>query len=57
MDLKFHELDVFIKSLHSWIDSNRLFGVNLQVVVIVDYFLLGFSYLPVRNIISVIFFC
>ena len=29
MDLKFHVLDVFINSLHSWIKSNCLFGVNL----------------------------
>ena len=29
MDLKSHLLDVFIKSLRSWIDSNRLIGVNL----------------------------
>jgi hypothetical protein len=31
MDLKFHLRDVFIKFLHFWIDSNRLFGVNLCV--------------------------
>jgi hypothetical protein len=29
MDLIFHELAVFITSLHFGIDSNRLFGVNL----------------------------
>ncbi|MCK7513962.1 MAG: hypothetical protein MZV70_64740 [Desulfobacterales bacterium] len=29
MDLKFHLRDVFIKSLHFWIVSNRRLGVNL----------------------------
>jgi hypothetical protein len=29
MDLKFHVLDVFINSLHSWIDSNLLSIFNL----------------------------
>jgi len=29
MDLKFHLLNVFIKSLHSWMDSNSLFGFKI----------------------------
>lgn len=32
LDLNLTVLDVFIKSLHSWIDSNRLFGVNFLPV-------------------------
>lgn len=34
-DLKFHVLDIFIKSLRSWIDSNRLFDVNLQQLIVI----------------------
>src|ERR1035437_4246624 len=33
MDLKLHLLDVFIKLLHSWIDSNRLFGLNIILII------------------------
>jgi hypothetical protein len=34
MDLSFHVLDVFIKSLHFWINSNRLLGVNIDYKIL-----------------------
>ena len=33
MDLKLHLLDIFIKLLHSWIDSNRLFGLYIFLIM------------------------
>ena len=46
MDLKFHVLDVFIKSLHSWIDSNRRLASIFSLYKYYRSFPLVFSMFP-----------